>query len=137
MNDKMKALINAKQIVWIDDSGYHFTKNKTYPVMENKEGRYITTDAGHNIQLEALDILCWKILDETPDPINHPSHYTDGKIEVIDFIEDKNLNYLRGNVIKYVSRAGKKDKSKELEDLKKAAWYLNREIQKLEENGNQ
>lgn len=67
------------------------------------------------------------------DNVNHPSHYTDGNIEVIDFIEDKNFNYHRGNVIKYVSRAGKKDPGKELEDLKKARWYLDREIQRLEE----
>ena len=66
------------------------------------------------------------------DNVNNPSHYTDGKIEVIDFIEDKKLNYHRGNVVKYISRAGKKDPSKELEDLKKAQWYLNREIQRLE-----
>ena len=66
------------------------------------------------------------------DNVNHPSHYTDGKIEVIDFIEDKKLNYHRGNVVKYVLRAGKKDPSKEIEDLKKAQWYLNREIQRLE-----
>ena len=62
------------------------------------------------------------------EAINHPSHYADGKIEVIDFIEDKKLNFNLGNVIKYVARAGKKDKSKELEDLKKALWYLEREI---------
>lgn len=66
------------------------------------------------------------------DNVNHPSHYTDGKIEVIDFIEDKKLNYHRGNVVKYIARAGKKDPSKEIEDLKKAQWYLNREIQRLE-----
>lgn len=65
------------------------------------------------------------------DMINHPKHYTDGKIEVIDFIEDKGLNYHRGNVVKYVARAGKKDPSKEIEDLEKALWYLNREINKL------
>ena len=62
------------------------------------------------------------------EAINHPPHYADGKIEVIDFIEDKNLNFNLGNVIKYVARAGKKDKSKELEDLQKALWYLQREI---------
>ena len=62
------------------------------------------------------------------EAINHPSHYADGKIEVIDFIEDKNLNFNLGNVVKYVARAGKKDKSKELEDLQKALWYLEREI---------
>ena len=66
------------------------------------------------------------------DVVNHPSHYTSGKIEVMDFIEDKQLNFARGNVIKYVARAGKKDPNKELEDLKKAMWYLNREIERLE-----
>ena len=66
------------------------------------------------------------------DPVNHPSHYTDGKIEVIDFIEDKNLNFHRGNAVKYIARAGKKDKSREIEDLQKAAWYIDREIKRLE-----
>ena len=64
------------------------------------------------------------------DMINHPSHYTDGSIEVIEFIEDKKLGYHLGNVIKYICRAGKKDPSKEVEDLKKAAWYLDRYIEK-------
>ena len=66
------------------------------------------------------------------DMVNHPQHYTDGNIEVIDFIEDKHLNYHRGNAVKYISRAGKKDPAKEVEDLQKAAWYINREIQRLE-----
>lgn len=62
--------------------------------------------------------------------INHPSHYTDGGIETIDFIEAKKLPYHLGNVVKYISRAGKKDN--ELQDLKKAQWYLNRYIEFLE-----
>lgn len=72
------------------------------------------------------------------DAVNNPSHYTDSKIEVIDYIEDKSLGFCLGNVIKYVSRAGKKidsDKSvidKEIEDLKKARWYLDRRIYELE-----
>lgn len=66
------------------------------------------------------------------DPVNHPAHYTDGKIEVIDFIEDKGLGFCLGNAVKYISRAGKKDATKTVEDLKKAAWYLNREIQTRE-----
>ena len=66
------------------------------------------------------------------DNVNHPSHYTDGKIEVIDFIEDKCLNFHRGNAVKYIARAGKKNPEKEIEDLKKAAWYINREIERLE-----
>jgi hypothetical protein len=68
---------------------------------------------------------------EDYDVINKPKHYTDSKIEVIDYIEDKNLGYCLGNVIKYVSRAGKKDPSKEVEDLRKAMWYLERRIQEL------
>ncbi|CAK7037092.1 MAG: hypothetical protein BACD_00156 [Bacteroides rodentium] len=66
------------------------------------------------------------------DPINHPSYYC-GKIETIDFIEDKKLGYHLGNCVKYISRAGKKDPEKELEDLKKARWYLDRKIKNLEE----
>lgn len=66
------------------------------------------------------------------DPVNHPAHYTDGKIEVIDFIQDKKLGFCLGNAVKYIARAGKKDPSKVIEDLKKAAWYLNREIEMLE-----
>lgn len=66
------------------------------------------------------------------DNVNHPPHYTMGKIEVIDAIEDWKLNYHRGSVIKYTARAGRKDPAKEIEDLKKAQWYLNREIERLE-----
>ena len=65
------------------------------------------------------------------DAVNHPSHYTDGKIEVIDYIEDKQLGYHLGNAVKYISRAGKKDPTKKVEDLRKAAWYINREIERL------
>lgn len=60
------------------------------------------------------------------DAVNHPSHYTDGKYEVIDAIECWGLGYHLGNALKYISRAGKKDKNKTIEDLEKAAWYLNR-----------
>lgn len=70
------------------------------------------------------------------DTVNHPSHYTDGKIEVIDFIEDKGLNFHRGNAVKYIARAGKKNPAKEVEDLKKAVWYLNREIQRMERDND-
>lgn len=62
------------------------------------------------------------------DPVNHPSHYTDGRIEVIDFIEDKGLGFHLGNAVKYIARAGKKDPDKAVEDLEKARWYLDREI---------
>jgi hypothetical protein len=61
------------------------------------------------------------------DPVNHPPHYKTGGIETIDFIEAKDLNYRLGNVIKYVSRAGKKE-TDPVQDLEKAMFYLKREI---------
>lgn len=65
------------------------------------------------------------------DAVNHPSHYQ-GKIEVIDFIEDKHLNFNLGNCIKYISRCHLKHKDNPVEDLKKARWYLDREIGNME-----
>ena len=70
------------------------------------------------------------------DAVNHPSHYTDGNIEVIEYIEDKKLDYCLGNAVKYISRAGKKDPAKEIEDLQKADWYINRRIMELEQKEN-
>ena len=69
--------------------------------------------------------------NDKPDMVNHPPHYTFGKYEVLDVIEDWNLGYNRSCVIKYLARAGKKQD--ELEDLKKARFYLDREIARLEE----
>jgi len=67
----------------------------------------------------------------THDPINSPSHYAEGRShEPIDVIEDWQLSYRLGNTVKYISRAGRKNCA--IEDLKKAAWYLNREIESLE-----
>lgn len=60
------------------------------------------------------------------DPVSRPSHYTRGKIEVLDFIEDQKLAYHLGNVIKYVCRASYK--GREIEDLRKARFYLDRHI---------
>lgn len=59
------------------------------------------------------------------DRIN-PEHYKIGGIETIDFIEAKNLNYNLGNAVKYISRAGHKGSC--VDDLKKAVWYLQREL---------
>lgn len=58
--------------------------------------------------------------------IDHPSHYQGKKFEVIDIIEDFNLNFNLGNAIKYILRSEKK--SNRAEDLKKAMWYLRREL---------
>ncbi|WP_367582354.1 DUF3310 domain-containing protein [Tsukamurella tyrosinosolvens] len=66
------------------------------------------------------------------DPIDNPQHYTRGGIEVWDFIDAYELGFELGNVVKYVSRAGKKNPSTEVEDLKKARANLDRRIEKLE-----
>ena len=63
------------------------------------------------------------------DSVSHPKHYTSGNIEVWDFIVDQKLDYLRGNIIKYVCRAA--HKGSELEDLRKARAYLDRAIKEL------
>jgi hypothetical protein len=65
------------------------------------------------------------------DVVNNPAHYTVGGISVFDFIDAKKLSYGRGNVIKYVTRAGVKDPATELQDLEKAQWYLAAEIDRL------
>ena len=67
------------------------------------------------------------------NPIDRPSHYAAGrKYETIDVIEDWELSYRLGNAVKYISRAGRKDPAKTIEDLKKSRWYLDREIAALE-----
>jgi hypothetical protein len=77
--------------------------------------------------------------DPTPQPpakemVNHPAHYNAGRFEVIDVIEDWDLSFNAGNAVKYIGRH--QHKNKPIEDLKKAKWYLEREIQRLEnENG--
>jgi len=70
------------------------------------------------------------------DPVNNPSHYTDSKFEVIDILQDKMTEdefrgFLKGNVLKYVMRADKKEKPKE--DFRKASWYLNKLIENTKE----
>jgi hypothetical protein len=66
------------------------------------------------------------------DRINHPKHYKRGGIEAIDVIEAWSLNFNVGNVIKYSCRAGYKDRTAVLEDLRKARFYITREINRLE-----
>lgn len=64
------------------------------------------------------------------DAINHPSHYNAGKYEVIDVIEDWRLNFNLGNSIKYIARAH--HKGDPISDLRKAKWYLEREINRMQ-----
>ena len=70
---------------------------------------------------------------ELRDPVEHPAHYTFGKIEVLDAIEDWGLDYHRGNILKYIVRAGKKGDNL-VEDLRKARFYLDRYIRLHQEH---
>jgi hypothetical protein len=82
----------------------------------------------------------WEIIEMKEDDVfpneevNSPTHYTHGGIETIDYIESKGLNYHLGNVVKYVSRCGHKSGTDPLKDLRKAKWYLEREIVRRESN---
>lgn len=67
------------------------------------------------------------------DMVSHPPHYNMGKIEVIEAIEDWKLSYHRGNAVKYLARAGRKSSATTVEDLRKAIWYISREIELLEQ----
>ena len=89
-------------------------------VIENKPTKLFVQPQYKDAALKLLGM-------KEADPVNHPPHYKSGGVETIDFIEAKDLNYRLGNVVKYVSRAGRKA-TDPIEDLKKAAWYLQREI---------
>jgi hypothetical protein len=66
------------------------------------------------------------------DKVNHPSHYRkDTGFEVIDVIEAWDLGFHLGNSVKYIARCGRKNPENHVEDLKKAMWYINREIERL------
>jgi len=64
------------------------------------------------------------------DPVSSPSHYTRFPVEVIEITE--HLNFNRGNAVKYIARAGHKDPASEVQDLQKAAWYITRELQRIQ-----
>ena len=115
------------QVKWQAKKKKAMPERSTDPKVQKVEKKYIKKAT----RLYKSAILTKKEIDALirplPDPVNHPRHYKAGGVETIDFIEAKDLNYRLGNVIKYVSRAGKKD-SDPLVDLKKARWYLDREI---------
>ena len=73
------------------------------------------------------------VISDNNSNVNHPAHYKRGGIEAIDAIEAWGFGegFNRGNAIKYIVRAGQKDPDAEIEDLEKAKWYLEREIERL------
>lgn len=87
----------------------------------------------NNAKLQQSPIVS-SVLERLPDSINHPPHYQSGGLESIDVIEAFDLNFRLGNTIKYILRSDRK--GDRLENLRKAKWYLDREIEKstLQEN---
>lgn len=80
-------------------------------------------------------------VDGQDDAVHHPSHYANGKFEVIDIIEDQLdmtglIGFCLGNTIKYICRAGKKNPDKTIEDLEKAEWYLHHAIARMKDESN-
>jgi len=106
--------------------------NTVFTKAEKKPSRVIEEVTEMKKVLDELDKIKdrpkYRLASAQTDNVNHPPHYKTGGIETIDFIEAKDLNYRLGNVVKYVSRAGRKN-SDPVEDLQKAAWYLQREIE--------
>jgi hypothetical protein len=115
------------------------TLRKELGIVKSPDGKYrhkIRMQAPMEIKTPALAGSLTKT-DDAPrivaehfgvaDPVNHPEHYKVGGIETIDFIEAKSLSYNLGNVVKYLTRADYK--GNKLQDLQKAQWYLNREIE--------
>lgn len=92
---------------------------KPYAIYDKSKYTYMFEDGG-------IEIV------EKSDNVSHPAYYTNGwsnGAEVIDLTE--HLSFCAGNVVKYVCRAGRKDLEKYVEDLEKARWYLDREIERV------
>ena len=96
-------------------------------VIEKKPTKLIIQPQHKNTAMKLLAEL--NAAEKKLDLVNRPPHYTDGGIDTLKFIEAKDLNYRLGNVVKYISRTGKKVDSDPLQDLEKARFYLEREIE--------
>jgi hypothetical protein len=120
-NPRAKARDVAKALKVSVDSVYQ----ATYLA---KKGSKLPSTTAPNAQM-SLALFSDSSKKEVKDNVNHPAHYKTGGIETIDFIEAKSLSYNLGNVVKYITRADYK--GNKIEDLKKAQWYLNREVSNL------
>jgi hypothetical protein len=105
----------TKTLVSVIKSAYKRDQSK-----KTKTKRYVSRQLA--LKEKPLDPVVFTYPAVEDDVVNSPKHYIAGGIEVYDFIVAKELNYELGNVVKYVSRAGRK--GSKLEDLHKAQWYL-------------
>lgn len=121
-------------IMQVDSKGFYYLwqdeKGKTH--LDGCAKNDLTDDRfSYNIYDE-IDYTCNTIDDTPSDTVNHPKHYTSDPsgIECIEITRHRNFNI--GNAIKYLWRAGLKDGNSDIQDLKKAMWYINDEIKRLE-----
>ena len=123
----------GKKVICVTDEFTYFTKGKEYEVLGSTSDSFeVIDDYGDTLHANIAFYKHGFKLKEEKDAVNHPSHYggENNPLEVINIIEHYGLNFNLGNVIKYCLRAGKKDEL--IQELKKAQWYINREIQRLE-----
>lgn len=133
----MDSLKNIGNYLKIDDSVCNELSNNVSIIgLKHYEGSELLTPKQikkENKIVEKEYISPEDVVGTKYEMVDHPQHYGggDNPYEAIKVIEAWNLNFNLGNVIKYISRAGLKNKNKLIEDLKKASWYLNREIENL------
>lgn len=106
-------------------------EHATYPYFVEVDGQ--RSDYFKDSELRPADIFAQdtevSAIADAVDVVNHPPHYNRFPVEVINITEQ--LDFNRGNAVKYLARAGFKEGVDEMEDLSKAAWYVNRAIEKL------
>jgi hypothetical protein len=138
--NKVRTWLNDKYdsyymyVVWIAADKIYMSVTQFLnesAVIRNKPQKIAEDDWSQWSKNLSSQFLSKKTDDFDGDSVNHPSHYNQYKgLEIIQLTEQMNFN--RGNAVKYIARAGFKAPEKELEDLKKARWYVDREIGRLE-----
>ena len=147
MRLKSKEEINEDYSIFLDSIygkviEVNYYDEETYQVLIN--GRLIALSKGWLEPVEAaphdninevstdgniiFPLLQESVLQSVSDAVNNPSHYQFGKYEPVKVIQDWDLSFCLGNVVKYIARAGRKDSSKLIEDLEKAKRYLELEL---------
>lgn len=127
----ISKVIDEEYMILEDDGDYAWTEEMFEGVANEAPSITKRINEKHNILngLTKTDDALTEKFESQNDSVNHPSHYTDGKIEVIDFIEDKKLGYHLGNACKYITRCRlKNDGRDKVQDLRKAIWYIERQI---------
>lgn len=124
-------LVTIKSFSPSDDIEHFLIEEDMHPRVYSKWMIDVSETIRYRAGLQYSKMLYDEMSQEQVDLVNSPPHYTKGKYETIEVIEDMKLGYHLGNAVKYISRAGYKTDDP-VTDLKKAVWYLNRKIQVLE-----